>query len=943
MRHLHILRLSQYLIIWFFAVVPVSYGAPQDIPLRFAFAISGGASMGAYEAGLNWGLLTYIRRYPIDDLVLGGQTRPLDIASVAGASAGGINSLLSGLVWCTREEKDGGIVNRVDENIFRDVWLTPDINTLLPGNPDSPLYAIDDGLLSRSDLTKAANGLRNKWKMPAFRADCRLPLGVSVTRVIPEVMIVNNVAVQNQRFIIPFELRVQPDNTIAFYFNPADYLAQQDLSMVVMPYQRSGPEFLIDDETIQDVVLTSAAFPIAFGRMRLKYCRLSDELVVKTEATDDESMVTRDENPLVCPEGYQLVEAEFADGGLFDNIPLGLARKLAENNISSKDNPLPVEYVYIDPDPIRYKQAESTIKTRCESENPPAACQQMEFGLGSQSGLLLGAFGTARKYELFRELASDRWRLNLEVISKGLASKLKESNVQSSCQDELPWFAKELPCYEAMERSSVMLRVAYSHIQTPITEPFSLRKLRQEGLIKKCRQPVQESTVGNHEVCTIEIVEFRRKLAQALYNIYQRSGLELPDIERRIQRSIYSMQNDRLIHVTSRGAPITGTMLGGFAAFLDRKFREYDYYVGVYDATILVASNMCSNFYSPQKQAKEFHQCFDQKVQRIYEILEIEQDPRARYVFSLLARGEYGSKGYLKFSYEPDVPVDTDMQIIHVGLVKSQQLAESALPGTTGLFAVEEGFFDYLNSHSFVPTETKDKKEPLLTNIMDDPEQWSYEFVRRSTTRLSYLEQQAQQIFTEREPDPEKRPETFTGYVGASALLLQTGTYKYPKFSFAPSTAPENWSWRYVIPYELGVDLVDRDLLLTWQPTWSLSVHNTVGLRATLGLAEGLFDRGYTDGETLERENYISLGLDYTYLTGSTGVSGWGVTPTYYHAFNKPQVGKQSALGGDVHVGFIKNRLRIGLGARDYNNIDDTWFLQIGVADIPGLVYWLTR
>jgi len=63
---------------------------------RFSIAVSGGASMGAYEAGLNWGVLFLLRHFPRNNPVLGGETRPIELASVAGASAGGINSILSG-------------------------------------------------------------------------------------------------------------------------------------------------------------------------------------------------------------------------------------------------------------------------------------------------------------------------------------------------------------------------------------------------------------------------------------------------------------------------------------------------------------------------------------------------------------------------------------------------------------------------------------------------------------------------------------------------------------------------------------------------------------------------------------------------------------------------------------------------------------------------------
>ena len=74
---------------------------------RFSIAISGGASKGAYEAGLNWAILKIIRESENLHTLGGGQIRPLQIASITGASAGGVNTILSGLTWCSLPETEG--------------------------------------------------------------------------------------------------------------------------------------------------------------------------------------------------------------------------------------------------------------------------------------------------------------------------------------------------------------------------------------------------------------------------------------------------------------------------------------------------------------------------------------------------------------------------------------------------------------------------------------------------------------------------------------------------------------------------------------------------------------------------------------------------------------------------------------------------------------------
>ncbi len=93
----------------------------------------------------------------------------------------------------------------------------------------------------------------------------------------------------------------------------------------------------------------------------------------------------------------------------------------------------------------------------------------------------------------------------------------------------------------------------------------------------------------------------------------------------------------------------------------------------------------------------------------------------------------------------------------------------------------------------------------------------------------------------------------------------------------------------------------------------------------------------------MTRENYLGLGVSYTRKTSYLIASSFGVAPTWFHNLSEPEVGKQNTLGGDVFINLLKDRLRVGLGVRDFNEASDTVFLTLSVNDIPGMVYWLTR
>jgi hypothetical protein len=226
-----------------------------------------------------------------------------------------------------------------------------------------------------------------------------------------------------------------------------------------------------------------------------------------------------------------------------------------------------------------------------------------------------------------------------------------------------------------------------------------------------------------------------------------------------------------------------------------------------------------------------------------------------------------------------------------------------------------------------------------MEQIIDDPDSWATELTPRVTARLVYLESQADDRYAALEPDKNKRESANIETMGAVAFILQSSTYRYPEATFAASTAPDNWFWRNIIPYEIAFDLAEGDLLLTWQPTMALSQKDLLGARLGLGFPGGFFE----SSADVVRENYLMLGIDYTRVSNSPYLSSYGLTPAWYHALKQPENVNRDTFGADIHIGVLKNRLRIGVGTRDFDRASDTWFITFGVTDIPGMIYWLTR
>jgi hypothetical protein len=117
------IRLFKVFLCYLFILLPLYCIKPataETTPNRISLAVSGGASKGAYEAGLIWGLIEVMRQVEkTENWAFGGEPRPIQIASIAGTSAEGINTLLAAMVWSVNPEDKGGFTNRINDNIFR--------------------------------------------------------------------------------------------------------------------------------------------------------------------------------------------------------------------------------------------------------------------------------------------------------------------------------------------------------------------------------------------------------------------------------------------------------------------------------------------------------------------------------------------------------------------------------------------------------------------------------------------------------------------------------------------------------------------------------------------------------------------------------------------------------------------------------------------------------
>ncbi len=272
--------------------------------------ISGGVSLGAYEAGYNWAMikmLSKIRKH--------GTLAEPELRSVAGASAGSINALMTAIYWCQKDEVP--LRNSVDNNLFYETWANLGIQ-------DLAIHGVDPDnkstLFTRKGLEKKAKYILEQMNQPIFRKGCEVPLGVSVTKVTPIVEEISGIKIKNQHFSIPLTVKEKDGKLI--------------IENKEMPpstdFYISIPGIEHNTSKIIDVLFASSAFPGAFQQVKLDY-------IYKGKRASN----------------------YFIDGGAYDNVPLQLAIEL---------NQKASIFLFMDPSNMR---KEAHLKQKEEKEKPP--------------------------------------------------------------------------------------------------------------------------------------------------------------------------------------------------------------------------------------------------------------------------------------------------------------------------------------------------------------------------------------------------------------------------------------------------------------------------------------------------------------------------------------------------------------------------------------------
>ncbi len=676
----------------------------QEKKKDFSLIISGGISLGAYEAGYNWALLKYmghVKHYKKDTQI--------DMKSIAGASAGAINTLMSAMAWC-RSRESFDINNTIEQNLFHDMWTDVDFEDLFI-NKDATLDPDNQtSLFSRKKIALLAGKIMEEMHRPLYERECKVPFGFAVTRVNPKEVTIKNIKIANKLFHIPFYFTVDENAKGVVWDNMDDYMQRDNIIHLA---QNGKPS----DEAVKNAMFASSAFPIAFEQVALDY-------VYKG----------------------QKEHALFLDGGVFDNVPLDLAIRLAAHQSS--------DFIFMDPKNMR----RTFMRTKADDEK-----DFRESPINSAIGLLMQIFSSS------------------------------------------------------------------------------------------------ESSV--------------------LYNTL----------------SEHFLKSDKQIHLSSRYFPITGKFLEHFGAFLDVGFREYDYYVGVYDATINAAKYACE--YGSAQGAKT-GVCEKRARKYIYNIL-TKNSEKSKQFLNLLSSEEFGSP-FEKGNYEANA------SLVHV--------FEAIKDTTIGDIDDYHDFIDNLRKSNYKPSNK------FLKHTLAHPDNWYRKPLANIVQRIVTLE--------------DKNSENLSSAIASVAAYTAGSFYRTKSgLTYNPVSAPldRDKLWVKALPYELALT---KNMMTLGYEYYYYFEHDKFYLPRAIEFKPNI---GFEFTNRSDQVNFVRMDLNLNYDIKKDFIM-IGAGGSLYRDFNN-HLSDNVDNGVNLYVDLL-NVLRITYTKRnDYRGREHN--IYFGINDIPSFIYWM--
>lgn len=309
----------------------------EELRRDTALVVSGGVSLGSYQAGFLYYFLEYMKRRRMAERAVDAGLPGSPFSVATGASAGSINASLAAMESCRKPQPDP------TQSVFYQTWIPVGIDELYPTGGKS---VTRESLFTRKPIDDAALRLKEYVNNPAgwLDAACDVDIGMVTTRLEGRAVKLrtDRPSLEASRMTEKFALQFhKPANQHGGF---RQLVPQASLSN---PEVKAMSEFLlrpghhperVEFSTFAKLLKASSSFPLAFEPVQVPY-----QVPGAGRATDD-----------------------FIDGGVFENVPVRLATRVLDLQELAKHGtrtrPRNMNYVVVDSDVLSWQRREKAAQ-----------------------------------------------------------------------------------------------------------------------------------------------------------------------------------------------------------------------------------------------------------------------------------------------------------------------------------------------------------------------------------------------------------------------------------------------------------------------------------------------------------------------------------------------------------------------------------------------------
>ncbi|MGH8194879.1 MAG: hypothetical protein ACREQ8_10835, partial [Woeseiaceae bacterium] len=422
--------------------------------------------------------------------------------------------------------------------------------------------------------------------------------------------------------------------------------------------------------------------------------------------------------------------------------------------------------------------------------------------------------------------------------------------------------------------------------------------------------------------------------------------------------------DSRPLFQPARLTPLVGDFLFSFAAFIDERFRDFDYYAGVYDAIYGIAEFLCL---SKEGLSNDRNDCRARFAKKIYlqlcapDILTDkiaacrESSPNANAVLYELVVLEVCGTGHATNILSKPCELGRWRWIeklipSHTGEDWNASSRELLLIGATlqeANVAVEyndrDSFVHFVKALAKKRKVFQPRNSKLFDRMMERSERpvgtWYYPLSQSFIPQLLNLEDKDKEIRDKIAVEPAEargiiKPVLALGGLFSESVMEDPNGWLWDQTS-VPERAERRWL-ASVFPSEFAIDPRNGGWGLYWNPGYRLKNDWGVDFRI------GPYVRQGSGDETIELAEATAF---VTRRLQNPLISSVGVGPTLTHTWGS-DFSSDDKVGASVSVGLLAEKLKLSYGIRSFSSDefagDDTYW-HIGINDLPGIFYWVCR